>query len=761
MSWGDSKLPPAEIDARLRAMRTEAEQDAYLDKLYKEDKESFNAYAVYTQPKTGAIPATREKTLPSGGLVSRAVKSKRMPYEEANAAAPEEVDPQQLNQMKSMQAAANAANGKPSQEPEELPSKGLLDNDLGMYLRAVANGIATPINLFTSLLPYGGNATEAIMDKAGAKRPQTRDERLMSDLISGVSGSGGVSLVGKGLMRLGAKEAGEKLAAAPIISAVGGGTGGYAGGVVREEGGSAAEQLAASLIFGMSPSALSALTKKGFTRGVPKGQMAETMENFDAAGATPTLGQLTGGPKAQATEAFLAQLYSSSPVIKRKLAQQEEAVIGANQRVADDLAPLDLGTLQPAHMSNAELNNLIENTWNNTGKKAISQTRTDFANNLANKVSPREGVVMDSFQEIVNELTAIDPGAKNLSKNPVFNPNLKQFTELKNDLKKDLVASVKLQIASGVPRELAKGTLPFEAVRKLKTQLGAQIENSIFGAQNVSEAEQRRIFGGIAEDIKAFIKTQGVDAEKAFNNWNKWEINYHKEAAALRSVLGKNGGRDKVYKAAFAGVNEGPTIIKSVYNNLDKGARDALTSAWLVRSMKVANKNDPDEASLGQMFGNYRNMSDEAKEVMFAPEVRAQLDKLNSAARTILKSEKDFGMKASGQGGTFGAQAPLYAGMTATSGLAGLATSGGDASTALLAALSGVATTAFGSYRLAKYMTNPKTVRWMASNANLPPSALPTAINLLAQEARKAQDPDMIEFARLMEEATQQKDGEE
>jgi hypothetical protein len=66
-----------------------------------------------------------------------------------------------------------------------------------------------------------------------------------------------------------------------------------------------------------------------------------------------------------------------------------------------------------------------------------------------------------------------------------------------------------------------------------------------------------------------------------------------------------------------------------------------------------------------------------------------------------------------------------------------------------------------GANILARYMTNPKTVRWMASNAKLPPAALPTAINLLSQEARKSQDPDMIEFARLMEEATAQKDGEE
>jgi hypothetical protein len=127
--------------------------------------------------------------------------------------------------------------------------------------------------------------------------------------------------------------------------------------------------------------------------------MQERMANFEAAGTTPTIGQLTGGDKAQGTEAFLAQFYGSSPVIKNRLAAQEDAVIGANQKVADSLAPLDLATGGPAQMSNAELGNLIEDTWNNSGKKAISQTRTDFANKLADEVSPRAGVQMGNFEE--------------------------------------------------------------------------------------------------------------------------------------------------------------------------------------------------------------------------------------------------------------------------------------------------------------------------------------------------------------------------
>ncbi len=761
-------LPPEGIEELLAGFQTDEEKANFLDNEVSD--QDYENWFQWKKAKGQATETPADEAPPLNDATQIAAKTgqlrlNRTPFSAANAMVAEGnadmVNPQQLAQMQSMAAAAEAAQGRPSQEPPKVEGPGILGGNFGMGLRAGVQGAtalpALPLNLMTSLMPYGGDGDVVgqIMDAAGAKRPQSRNERIMSDIISGMSGSGAVMAGGKALGRLGYKTAAEKFAAAPVAQLIGGGTGGLAAGTVREEGGSQGEQLIAAILAGQIPSANSAMLKQAFTRGVDKDTMAATMDNFATAGETPTLGQLTGGGKTQATEAFLAQLFSSSPIIKNKLAKQEEAIIGANQKVADSLAPIDAATGQPVQMSNAELGNLIEDTWNNSGKKAISNTRTAFGQRLADEVSPRSGVEMPNLTSIIDELTFIDPGAKNLSQNKIFNPDLPAFQELGKDLKKDLAANLRKQLADGVDPMVAKEALPFEAVRKLKTRLGAQMDNSVFGAQNVSQADQRRLFGGIAEDIKAFIKDQGVDAEQAFNEWNKWEVDYHREVSALRSVLDKNGGPEKVYRAAFAGANEGPTIISAVYNNLDQGARDALTSAWLAKAAKTGSKTDPDETNLGQLFGNYRNLSDEAKEIMFTPEVRKQLDKLNSAAKTVLKSEKDFGMKASGRDGTLGIQAPLYATTGLVSGLGGLSQSGGDSATALFSVLAGLATTTMGSAALAKYMTNPKTVKWMAANSNISPSALPTAINLLAQEARKSQDPDMIEFARLMEEASQ------
>jgi len=749
-----------------------AEQMAYLQEQSAADVEAWGqwkeAKGDYTEAPAEVSPA------PIAGTSTRVgIPVKRMPYIAANQnvadGTPEQVDPQQLAQMQSMAAAVEASQGRPSKEPTPVEGPGPLGGDLGMYLRAGIGGAtalpAIPINAMLSMMPYGGDgdAVGQIMDAFGAKRPQNRDERITSDIIAGLTGSGAVMTGGKGLAKLGMKETGEKLAAAPVAQLIGGGAGGAASGTVREEGGSQSEQILAALLAGGVPSATSFGTKKAFTAGVPKQQMQETMANFAEAGDTPTIGQLTGGDKAQGTEAFLAQFYGSSPVIKKKLAQQEDSVLGRATNLAEEVGPVELGldgTVTPVTNSPVSLGRMIEESYLGVGKPAISAQRQEFAQKLADEVNPRSVTPVENFKTQMGDLTSVDPGAKNLLEGKVFNPDLDAFKDTKTRLMKDLKRNVDAQIQAGVPEVMVKEGLPFEAVRKLKTAAGAAMDSSVFGAQNVSQASQRRIYGALAEDLKAFVKNEGIDAEKAFKEWNEWEVKLHDEGAAIRSVLDKNGGPEKVFKAAFSGTKEGPTIISSVFNNVDESTRRALTSAYVHQMGKTSSKTDPDDFNLGQLFGNYRAMDPEAKDIVIGAKgttLRDSLDKLNSAAQTILKSEKDFGMKAGGKSGSLGIQAPIYAGTGLLTSSASL-TGGSEPGIALFAGLAAMAGTAVGANALARYMVNPKTVKWMAANSDLPPSAMPTAINLLAQEARKSQDPDMIEFARLMEESQQEQE---
>jgi len=758
-SWTPGGLSPEEIESDLAKQATQEDQMAYLEAM---DPAKVQAWADWKAGKGEVSEVAASEAPPVVGDTGVRLTPRRMPYAEANQAVAEgnqaAVDPQQLAQMQSMEAAAAGANGQSLPEPKHVENAGILGGDAGMLLRAGVQGLtalpAIPLNAFTSIMPYGGDGdvVGALMDQVGAKRPQSRDERITSDVVSGVTGSGAVNLVGKGLTKLGMKEAGEKLAAAPITAAVAGGAGGYAGGTVREEGGSSAEQFTAALLASMSPAALSAITKQGFRSGIPQAQLDERMAAFDAAGTTPTVAQLTQGKGAERAESLLSQFYGSGGVMRNKLEGQEQAVIGANLAKADEISPLLLtgsGGV-PEKMSPAQMGAMLEETWLQQAKPALAAKRQELQQNIADEISPRAAVEVPKFTSVVNELAAINPDMPNLSRTKLVNPNLATFSELARSARKDIQKNFDKQIDAGVSPAMAKEALPFEAVRELKTRIGSQIDDSVFGAKDIPSAEMRRLTGALTEDVKNFVESQGISAKQAFDEMNAWERAYHEQVDYLKGVLDKSGGPEKVYNAAFAQTKSGPTIVKAVYDNMDEPTRKILTAGF-IRQMGKSGKTDPEPFSLRNMFGNYSDMDEEAKEIIFgsiSPQFKQDMDQLNRAAQLILESEKNLAKSAN-----LGIQGPLY-GIPSTAAYALSYNAQEGVGSTVLPIIFTMAATAGASVATAKYMTNPKVVRWIASNDKIPPSAIPVAVNLLAQEARKSQDPDMIEFARLMEEAT-------
>lgn len=758
-SWTPGGLSPEEIESDLAKQATQEDQMAYLEAM---DPTAVEAWAKWKEGK-GEVSETPVDEAPAAiGDTGVRLTPKRMTYAAANQAVAEgnsaAVDPQQLAQMQSMQAAAAGANGQSLPEPKHVENAGILGGDAGWVARAAVNGLASapialPMNLFTQMLPYGGSVPDYLMDEAGVARPASRDARIMSDVISGISGSGGVGLTAKGLMKLGAKKAGEKLAAAPVTAAVAGGLGGGASGTVREEGGTASEQFIAGLLASMSPAALSAALKRGFRHGISQAQLDERMKAFEAAGTTPTVAQLTQGKGAERAEALLSQFYGSGGVMRNTLEGQEKAVINANLAKADEISPLLLtgNGAVPEKMSPAQMGAMLEETWLQQAKPALAAKRQELQQGIADEISPRAAVEVPKFTSVVNELAAINPDMPNLSRTKLVNPNLATFTELARSARKDIQKNFDKQVAAGVPPARAKEALPFEAVRELKTRIGSQIDDSVFGAKDIPQAEMRRLTGALTEDVKAFVESQGASAKQAFDEMNAWERAYHEQADYLKGVLDKSGGPEKVYNAAFAQTKAGPTIVKAVYDNMNEPTRKILTAGF-IRQMGKSGKTDPEPFSLKNMFGNYSEMDEEAKEVIFgsiSPQLKEDMDQLNRAAQLILESEKNLAKSAN-----LGIQGPLY-GIPSTVAYALSYNAQEGMGSAVLPVLMTMGATALGSAGLAKSMTNPKVVRWIASNDKIPPSAIPTAVNLLAQEARKSQDPDMIEFARLMEEATQ------
>jgi len=208
-NWTPGGLTPEEIESDLAKQATQEDQMAYLEAM---DPAVVEAWAKWKEGK-GEVTETPVDEAPAAiGDTGVRLTPKRMPYAAANQAVAEgnsaTVDPQQLAQMQSMAAAVeNVAGTGGAAEPKEVEGSGPLGGDAGMYLRAGVQGLtalpAIPLNAFTALMPYGGDGdvVGALMDQVGAKRPQNRSDRITSDVISGVTGSGAVNLAGKGLLK--------------------------------------------------------------------------------------------------------------------------------------------------------------------------------------------------------------------------------------------------------------------------------------------------------------------------------------------------------------------------------------------------------------------------------------------------------------------------------------------------------------------------------------------------------------------------------
>lgn len=156
-----------------------------------------------------------------------------------------------------------------SYTPQELkPSKGNLLQEFnrvsGMVQGKIIEGALAPITLAGDVINWGinkatgsnlGGVSESVKELVGAPQPQNAGERIVGDVISAVSGTGGLIKAGQSLATA-APKVSQFLSAAPkqqLAAAIGGATG---AGVSRETGGSDLEQLVVGLGAGLGAGAL-------------------------------------------------------------------------------------------------------------------------------------------------------------------------------------------------------------------------------------------------------------------------------------------------------------------------------------------------------------------------------------------------------------------------------------------------------------------------------------------------------------------------
>lgn len=520
-----------------------------------------------------------------------------------------------------------------------------------------------------------------------------------------------------------AQRGADVLTAQPLLQALSAGTGAAASSGVRESGGGAGAQLLAGLAGGLGPSLVASglpMASRGMFRGGEgnRQELESAIADFAQLGATPSVGQGTGSWLRQGAETTLGGFPTSGSVMARFGQQQGEGIAKGLDQVSRQLSRNP--TSEGAGRSIAR------------GVKEFTADVRDRRSLLYDKLDqyvPADAPVpLSRTQQALQKLTTPTPGAE-ATTGAMVHPELKTLAE---NIAQDLASS--------------PGGLPYEAVKDVRTKIGNQAFTFDLSPDKPT-AQLRQIYHELTQDMEDVAKQAGPEAERALERANRFYAASHKRLELLENVVQKEDGPESVFQAAMSGTREGASKLRSVMRSLPVESQKDVTGA-VIRRMGIANPSAQDND--GQIFSaatfltRWNTLSPEARDTLFGRyggNITKDLNKIASVANRI---KEGSGVLRNPSGSVAGGIAAGYWGSL------GLAILGMN-----IPAIAKLAATGAGANAMARVMTNPKAVRWLAKATDLPIGALPAQLPALQRIAAEDNDRDVAALSDALLEAQQ------
>ena len=454
-------------------------------------------------------------------------------------------------------------------------------------------------------------------------------------------------------------------------------------------------------------------TIRGALRGGETGRQAlqQNVDDFARAGSTPTVGQGANNVRSRYSEAALRNLPGSAGVVRGRLDQQADEIGAGVEKIASKLSAAQGGERAGRAV--------VEGITGPSGfMKRFKAQSNQLYDEVERQLPPGTAVAPSSTQQVLAELTTPIQGAANTS-GLLLNSKVAGIAKAFGD---DLAAN--------------GGTMPYEAMKRLRTQLGEVIGDSVL-SPDAPTRQLRRLYGALSDDMTAAAVATGnpraIQAASRANNYYRAGM---KRVDDIERVIDKNGGFEKVYSALYSSGKEGGTTLRKVMSSLDGQAQRDLAATTL-RRLGKANPSAQDD--VGELFNpetyltNWNRLAPEAKRALFdrfGPSFSKDMDAVASATAKIRATNQTMQNPpqtavVGAQLGAFGALAwnLLKMDMTTAAGIgAGLA----------------------GTNVTARAMTHPAFVKWLAGTTRVPPAALPSQLAVLAAMSKK--DPELAEI---------------
>lgn len=570
--------------------------------------------------------------------------------------------------------------------------------------------------------------------------PQNDSERLGTAITRSIGATAGGIGVGA------AAPAVAPLAANPGMQLAGAVTGPAATEVAREAGVGEAGQAVAGVAGAVAPGAMGAGSVAGI-RGAFRGAgdraqeirnsvreffgadpatlptksgrqtVADNIATFERAGTTPSVGQATQRRAMQAGENVLASTPGASGKIVGKADSQAQELAANIEKRASQLV---------RKTSGEQAGRKIQDAVSGDGGfvERFKKQQSDLYDKLDQFVPSDSKVGVTNTQKTLKTLTTPVKGAE-ATTGRLIN---KRLTDIASDL--------------GI--DAAGGSIPYEALKQLRTRVGAEIADATL-VSDVPRSQWKQLYGALSSDLEAAAKQAGPGATAAWSRANNYTRAGMRRLETIDHVIDKNGGPEAVFRAATAGTKEGATTLRAVMQSVDDEGKKIITSTVLRRlgTAKPGAQNElGDQFSTETFLTNWNGLSKEARSTLFdryGPSFRADMDAIAKTAANLREGSQVF----RNPSGT--AQKSLLIGT--------LTALGGAVGTGQVGLAAGIGAGVGTANLTARLMTNPTFVKWLAQTTKAPAGAYTAAVNTLATQAKQSGDMDLARAVARLEQS--------
>lgn len=542
----------------------------------------------------------------------------------------------------------------------------------------------------------------------GLPQPRNTLEKIINNAAKSVVSTGGGIAAGNMLANSSSPivaGVGDTIASSPLAQGISAVTGSGAADLAKESGASPLMQTAAGVLGSLSPSSITASAKYGVNKLLSNPEnMERNLASFKGAGTTPTIGQASQTPFAQGVESFLSKFPGGADIMAKKAESQAQEIGDKINELSTSLSP---------RVTTTSAGRAIEKGIKGEGGfiEKFKDTANELYNQLDNHIPSDTKIPISNTQRVLESLSPKIVGAENTSQ--LFKNS--KIGQINDSLNKDIK-----NIFSGYGE--TGGVLPYEAIKKLRTLVGKQLDSSELISE-VPKSQWKALYGGLSQDLGQAAQQTSPEAAQAWNRANT----YYKAGIDRIDLLNRVVNKDTpeaIYKAATSGTNEGATNLNAVMQSLPEKGKKAVTANLLklIGKATPGNQNDVGNVFSNNTFlTNWNKLSSEAKQSYLARQsygndFSSNMKDIASVADNLRSGSKVF----SNPSGTSQGNALI-------SSILSLASS----------PIRGVGNV-LGARSAAKYMTNPQNVNNLLNynGFQLPNYASPVAINQLLQNRK-------------------------